>query len=185
MNIRLLPLFAIPLTALIGCQSTSQQSAPVPKSAQHTQPPPRAAALHRGAITRKQAFQNVVRHSPRIQSLEAEIRARQAEAYQATLPPNPSFEFEAENFGGTGETNGFSGAELTTGLSQEIQLGGKRRKRTRVAQLEADSLQAELSRVKLSLQIATDQKFVDLLEVLGTDDPRTAEWRRKLSTALF
>ena len=29
------------------------------------------------------------------------------------------------------------------------------------------------------------QKFVDLLEVLGPDDPRTAEWRRKLSTALF
>ena len=28
------------------------------------------------------------------------------------------------------------------------------------------------------------QKFVDLLEVLGPDDP-TAEWRRKLSTALF
>ena len=29
------------------------------------------------------------------------------------------------------------------------------------------------------------QKFVDLLEVLGPDDPRTAEWRRKLSAALF
>ena len=29
------------------------------------------------------------------------------------------------------------------------------------------------------------QKFVDLLEVLGPEDPRTADWRRKLSTALF
>ena len=29
------------------------------------------------------------------------------------------------------------------------------------------------------------QEFVDLLEVLGADDPRTAEWRRRLSTALF
>lgn len=29
------------------------------------------------------------------------------------------------------------------------------------------------------------QRFLDLLEVLGPDDPRTAEWRRKLSTALF
>ena len=27
------------------------------------------------------------------------------------------------------------------------------------------------------------QKFVDLLEVLGPEDPRTADWRRKLSTA--
>ena len=29
------------------------------------------------------------------------------------------------------------------------------------------------------------QKFVDLLEVLGPDDPRTAQWRRKLGAALF
>ncbi|MEC9270437.1 MAG: tetratricopeptide repeat protein, partial [Actinomycetota bacterium] len=29
------------------------------------------------------------------------------------------------------------------------------------------------------------QRFVDLLEVMGPDDPRTGEWRRKLSTALF
>ena len=29
------------------------------------------------------------------------------------------------------------------------------------------------------------QQYVDLLEVLGADDPRTAEWRRRLSGALF
>jgi putative thioredoxin len=29
------------------------------------------------------------------------------------------------------------------------------------------------------------QEFVDLLEVLGTDDPRTATWRKKLTQALF
>jgi len=29
------------------------------------------------------------------------------------------------------------------------------------------------------------QAFVDLLEVLGPDDPRTAAWRRRLTTALF
>jgi putative thioredoxin len=29
------------------------------------------------------------------------------------------------------------------------------------------------------------QKFVDLLEVMGADNPRTAEWRRKLTSALF
>ncbi len=29
------------------------------------------------------------------------------------------------------------------------------------------------------------QRFVDLLAVMGGDDPRTAEWRRRLSAALF
>ncbi len=32
---------------------------------------------------------------------------------------------------------------------------------------------------------AARQEFVDLLEVMGIDDPRTAEWRKKLTTALF
>ena len=29
------------------------------------------------------------------------------------------------------------------------------------------------------------QQFVDLLEVLGPDDPRTSQWRKKLTAALF
>ncbi|MEM9714319.1 MAG: tetratricopeptide repeat protein, partial [Actinomycetota bacterium] len=29
------------------------------------------------------------------------------------------------------------------------------------------------------------QEFVDLLEVLGPDDPRTGEWRRRLTSALY
>lgn len=38
-------------------------------------------------------------------------------------------------------------------------------------------------------QVKTDdearQRFVDLLELLGPDDPRTAQWRKKLTAALF
>ena len=40
-----------------------------------------------------------------------------------------------------------------------------------------------LPRVKID--DAARQEFVDLLEVMGADDPRTAEWRKKLTTALF
>jgi putative thioredoxin len=29
------------------------------------------------------------------------------------------------------------------------------------------------------------QQFVDLLEMMGPEDPRTAEWRKKLTSALF
>ena len=51
---------------------------------------------------------------------------------------------------------------------------------------------ADLVEPKLELllpRVKTDdearQEFVDLLEVLGPDDPRTATWRRRLTTALF
>lgn len=165
MKMNLKSLFVLPLILVVGCQSTpTREAAPSLAPSLPTLPPSTGVALHRGAITTDQAFQNVLTHSPQIRSLSAEIRAREAEAYQASLRPNPKLEFEAENFGGTGNAAGFSSAELTTGLSQEIQLGGKRKKRTRVAQLEADSLRAELSRVKLSLQISSEQKFVNLLE---------------------
>lgn len=50
-----------------------------------------------------------------------------------------------------------------------------------------DEVETELA--GLLAQVKTDddarQRFVDLLEVMGADDPRTAEWRKKLSTALF
>ncbi|MCS5683302.1 MAG: tetratricopeptide repeat protein [Actinomycetota bacterium] len=52
---------------------------------------------------------------------------------------------------------------------------------------QSDEVDAEL--LTLLSQVKTDdsarQRFVDLLEVMGPDDPRTGEWRRKLSTALF
>lgn len=41
----------------------------------------------------------------------------------------------------------------------------------------------------LLASVKTDEearrRFIDVLEVLGTEDPRTADWRRKLSAALF
>ncbi|MGI9604483.1 MAG: tetratricopeptide repeat protein [Acidimicrobiales bacterium] len=40
-----------------------------------------------------------------------------------------------------------------------------------------------LARVKTD--DAARQEFIDLLEVLGADDPRTAEWRKRLTNALF
>ncbi|MDH3706149.1 MAG: tetratricopeptide repeat protein [Acidimicrobiia bacterium] len=49
---------------------------------------------------------------------------------------------------------------------------------------EADAkLGALLGRVKDD--DAARQEFVDLLEVMGPDDPRTASWRKRLTNALF
>lgn len=53
-----------------------------------------------------------------------------------------------------------------------------------VATAEVDvKLAALLPKVKTD--DAARQEFVDLLEVMGADDPRTSEWRKKLTTALF
>lgn len=38
---------------------------------------------------------------------------------------------------------------------------------------------------KVKSDDASRQRFIDLLELLGPDDPRTASWRKRLSSALF
>ena len=51
----------------------------------------------------------------------------------------------------------------------------------------APDIEAELSALLATVKSDEDarQRFVDLLEVLGPDDPRTAAWRKRLSAALF
>lgn len=51
----------------------------------------------------------------------------------------------------------------------------------------SDEVDAELETLLTQVKVddAARQRFVDLLEVMSPDDPRTSEWRRKLSTALF
>ena len=52
---------------------------------------------------------------------------------------------------------------------------------------ESDEVDAELEELlsKVKNDDEARQRFIDLLEVMGPEDPRTGEWRRKLSTALF
>ena len=51
----------------------------------------------------------------------------------------------------------------------------------------AQDIEAELAALLATVKSDEDarQRFVDLLEVLGPDDPRTAAWRKRLSAALF
>jgi len=51
----------------------------------------------------------------------------------------------------------------------------------------SDEIQTELGQLLGSVKTDDEarQRFVDLLEVMGAEDPRAAEWRKRLSTALF
>ncbi len=57
----------------------------------------------------------------------------------------------------------------------------------RTGDTTTEDVDAKLATLLASVKVDGDarQEFVDLLEVLGVDDPRTADWRRKLSAALF
>lgn len=122
------------------------------------------AAPLRGSITREQAIAHALRHNPSLQSQRAELRALEAEVTQAGVLPNPELGFEVENFAGSGSTRDLDGAEITTGLSQRLEMGGKRANRTRVARLDAEILRAEIASDEREIAIAADRAFSNLLE---------------------
>ena len=59
--------------------------------------------------------------------------------------------------------------------------------RTNESPVDADEVEVELADLLSKVKDDDDarQRFVDLLEVMGADDPRTPGWRKKLSMALF
>lgn len=116
-----------------------------------------------GALSLRDALAAALLRSPDLAATGYEVRAREAEALQAGLLPNPELEVELENFGGTGEFGGFDPVETTLALSQLIELGGKRVKRRRVAEVEARiaGWEYEIRRIDVLTKTAAD--YVGLL----------------------
>ena len=56
-----------------------------------------------------------------------------------------------------------------------------------VSDSQPQDIESELAELLTQVKVDEDarQRFVDLLEVLGPDDPRTSSWRKRLSAALF
>ena len=81
--------------------------------------------------------------------------------------------------------------EVDTGLQllERIPESAETRRITAMARTGGLGDDIEATLAELLITVKTDdearRKFIDLLEVLGPEDPRSALWRRKLSTALF
>jgi cobalt-zinc-cadmium efflux system outer membrane protein len=101
--------------------------------------------------------------SPELAASSWEIRAREAATAQAGLFPNPEIGVEMENFGGSGEFDGFEGTETTFRLSQLIELGGKRSGRARVAELEQNLAGWDYETKRLEVISGVTRAFVDVL----------------------
>ena len=89
-----------------------------------------------GELTLPDALALALVHSPRLAGASWNVRAAEAERLQARLLPNPELEAEAEEITGSGERRGLETAEMSVRLSQLIELGGKRARRTKVAEME-------------------------------------------------
>lgn len=83
-------------------------------------------AADKTQLTLDEAISLAVNNSPDTKGAEAMYGAAKGERQQAGVLPNPTLGLDAENIGGSGAYSGSRNAELTLGVSQLIQIGGKR-----------------------------------------------------------
>ena len=116
-----------------------------------------------GTIALPTALALALERSPELASFSWEVRSREARALQAGLRPNPELELEVEDFGGTGATKGFDGAQSTFLLAQRIETAGKRPKRRRAAELDAEVATWEYEAARLDVFASVLKAFVEVL----------------------
>jgi len=86
------------------------------------------------------------------------------------------------------ERNGDGDKEEAVNILERIPETPETRRVLAIARLEdVGDIESELSELigKVKIDEKARGRFIDLLELLGPDDPRTSEWRQRLTSALF
>lgn len=109
----------------------------------------------------RHVFVTALERNPDIQAALASVNIAKGNLLQARLRPNPEATVEMENFGGNDQFSGTGMAEVTYGIEQELEIGGKRRYRREVANYE--------------LQITQEQTIADILGILANIHQAYAE----------
>jgi cobalt-zinc-cadmium efflux system outer membrane protein len=105
-----------------------------------------------GGLTLAEAVDRAVKASPRLDASRAVVSAAAGTEVQTHLFPNPEVALTAENVAGTGPYGGTSNAELTGGVTQLFELGGKREARQAAASAERRAAETDLDAAKLDLK---------------------------------
>lgn len=159
---------------LTGCSATHDVAWPEQRSLGNNissfRPPssPEAEALPEKPtptldLTLHVALSRALLGNPGLQVFGWEMRAREAQALQASLWPNPEIGADIEEFGGNSNLSGTGAAEIGLGLSQLLPLGGDFGARRRVAARERDLAGWDYEAVRLDVFTATVQTFAEVL----------------------
>lgn len=104
-----------------------------------------------------------LQENPRLQSFAWEVRAREAQALQAGLYPNPTLSAEAEDLP-TGEPlGGFLGAEQSVRLGIPLELWGRPWKQRDVAEAERDLAGWDYEAARLDVTTQATKAFIGVL----------------------
>lgn len=120
---------------------------------------PAAAALDEATAIRK-----ALAADPRLVAGGLEAEAARGEVVQAGRRPNPEASVELENFGGSGDFGGFGNSEVTVGVQQKFERGGKRSARLEAARGQEDVANAQIAILRREIVAQTK---IDFGHVMG------------------
>src|SRR5690606_34803195 len=100
--------------------------------------------------------------SPAVGIANAQVEAARGRQQQAGAGINPEISYEVENFSGSGSLRGMDNAESTIGLSQQIELGGKRQARRETAGKQVDAVVIRSRIARADLDLAVREGFAEL-----------------------
>lgn len=121
--------------------------------------------MPKGDLALRDALAAALRGNPELASLSWAVRSREARALQANVRPNPSITVELEDFGGSGERRAFDSNQTTISIAQLVELGGKRAKRTRVAELETELASWDYETRRIAVLADTAKSFLLVLSL--------------------
>lgn len=126
------PPAAIPHVVLQKDKPVAETVKPIP--APVLSPEPAKQKIFSNKLRLKIAIEKALAASPRLRSAEAGVNASLSEQKQAGAWQNPEIGVSAENFAGGGNYRNFQSSEVTVGVSQVIEMGGKRGSRKAIAE---------------------------------------------------
>lgn len=160
------------------------------------------------AVTMAEAVARALKSSPALKAKDERSQAAESNVRQAGASPNPALSVEVENFGGTGRFTDLNESEMSLGVSQRIELGGKQTARVsvasadkallemererlesavayeaRAAYIELFAAQSSLSIAEAQLKVAEDIERLAARRVSAARDPVTVKLRAQVSTA--
>ncbi|MGE3773647.1 MAG: TolC family protein [Gammaproteobacteria bacterium] len=114
-------------------------------------------------LTLSAAVRAALARHPDLRIADCEIAASSGRRVQAGLRPNPVANLAVENFAGSDTRRGLNTAETTLQLSQLIELGGKRARRTALADAERELAEWDREARRLAVITRTRTAYIDVL----------------------
>lgn len=142
-----------------------------------------AHAQSAAPLTLHDSVQRVLAFSPALKAKAEGIGGSRGDRQQSGLIPNPELSFDAENILGNGSAQGVKGAEMTLGVAQTVELGGKRGARIAVANRQVDAATLEYAAAGLDLVRDTTVAWAEA--VAATEELRLAQEQTDLAAEVL